>query len=193
MVTSSSKIADGAFLCGKDAFDRAPPERAPRDIEHLSVESRSGGGYMGQLTQPIAVSARQSRMPSLWTRISSTCAVEPSRRSCRSRRMPLVMASATISDATPAATPAIEMAVMTADHRLSPLGPQVSRRNEEFKAHVSQAFLGLLQFNMQAGTSAQRSLRDEPLSRRSYTRTVSMCSRAGGTVFSSVGKGARKS
>ena len=36
----------------------------------------------------------------------------PSRRSCRSWRNPLLIASATTSEATPAATPTIEMPVM---------------------------------------------------------------------------------
>src|SRR5579864_574299 len=38
--------------------------------------------------------------------------VDPSRRCCRSCRKPLLIASAMTSDATPAATPAIEMPVM---------------------------------------------------------------------------------
>src|ERR1039457_65919 len=52
-------------------------------------------------------------MPSSFTRISCTCALDPSSRSCRSRFMPLVMASAMTSAATPAATPAMEMVVTT--------------------------------------------------------------------------------
>jgi hypothetical protein len=41
------------------------------------------------------------------------CEVEPSRRSCKSWRNPLLMASAMMSEATPAATPTMEMTVMT--------------------------------------------------------------------------------
>jgi hypothetical protein len=52
-------------------------------------------------------------MPSSWTRMSDTCAVELNSRSCRSRFMPVVMASAMMSEATPTATPAIEIAVIT--------------------------------------------------------------------------------
>src|ERR1035437_2848941 len=55
----------------------------------------------------------ESRMPSASTRIRSTWAETPSRRSCRSRLMPLVMARAMRSAATPAATPAMEMMVTT--------------------------------------------------------------------------------
>src|SRR5512146_1053798 len=58
-------------------------------------------------------SGRQSRMPSACVRIRSTWADEPSSLSCRSCRMPFVMARAMISAATPAATPATEMAVTT--------------------------------------------------------------------------------
>src|ERR1700743_2400309 len=52
-------------------------------------------------------------MPSPTVRISSTCEGDPSKRTCRSRRIPVVIASAMISAATPAATPATEIAVIT--------------------------------------------------------------------------------
>src|ERR671923_66991 len=41
-----------------------------------------------------------------------TCELEPKRRSCKSWRKPLLMARAMTSEATPAATPAIEIPVM---------------------------------------------------------------------------------
>ena len=51
-------------------------------------------------------------MPSSATRSRLMCEVDPIRRSCRSWRNPLLMARATMSEATPAATPRIEMPVM---------------------------------------------------------------------------------
>src|SRR5579872_1875280 len=60
----------------------------------------------------LSINGRQLRRPSLWMRSKLMCEVEPSRRSCRSCRNPLFIASAMTSDATPAATPAMEMAVM---------------------------------------------------------------------------------
>ncbi len=49
--------------------------------------------------------------------------------------MPLVMASAMMSAATPAATPAMEMSGDHADHRLPPLGPEVARRKKKLESH----------------------------------------------------------
>ena len=54
----------------------------------------------------------QSLMPSSATRWRLMCDVEPSKRCWRSWRNPLLMARATTSEATPAATPATEMPVM---------------------------------------------------------------------------------
>jgi len=51
-------------------------------------------------------------MPSSATRSRLICEVEPMRRSCKSCRKPLLMASATMSEATPAETPTIEMPVI---------------------------------------------------------------------------------
>src|SRR5271165_1758014 len=55
----------------------------------------------------------QLRIPSASTRSRLMCDDEPSSRSWRSWRKPLLMASAMIRAATPAATPTIEMIVMT--------------------------------------------------------------------------------
>src|ERR1700733_4404924 len=52
-------------------------------------------------------------MTSFCTRIRSTCAVELTSRSRRSRLMPLVMASEMISEATPTATHTMEMTLIT--------------------------------------------------------------------------------
>src|SRR5258708_2910771 len=51
-------------------------------------------------------------MPSSATRSRLMCEVEPSKRCCKSWRKPLLMAKATIREATPAATPAIEIPVI---------------------------------------------------------------------------------
>ena len=77
----------------------------------------------------------QLRMPSASTRISCTCAELPSSRSCRSRRMPLVIASAIISAATPAATPGNGDSGDYAHHGLPPLGFQVPRRQKQLESH----------------------------------------------------------
>jgi len=52
-------------------------------------------------------------MPSPAVRISITCAVDPTSFSCISRRIPLVIANAIISEATPAITPITEISVIT--------------------------------------------------------------------------------
>jgi len=74
-------------------------------------------------------------MPSLSTLSKLMCAVEPSSRACKSWRKPLLMASATISEATPAATPRMEIAGDNADERLAAFGAKVAGRDEEFEAH----------------------------------------------------------
>ena len=51
-------------------------------------------------------------MPSSATRSRLTWELDPNKRCCKSWRKPLLMANATMSDATPAATPATEIAVM---------------------------------------------------------------------------------
>ena len=51
-------------------------------------------------------------MPSSAMRCKLMCDVEPSSRCCKSCRNPLVMAMATTSEATPAATPTMEIPVM---------------------------------------------------------------------------------
>ena len=56
---------------------------------------------------------RQSRMPSASMRISSMWADGAHQTVLKSRRIPLVMARAMMSAATPAATPAMEMVVTT--------------------------------------------------------------------------------
>ena len=105
-------VGDGALVGGDDAVDeRAAGACAARD-EDLFVEAGSGGGDMGQGAQ-----AGEQRTP-----VADAVAGDAhehdvrggaDRRSCRSRRMPLVMARAMMSEATPAATPMTEMAVMT--------------------------------------------------------------------------------
>ena len=74
-------------------------------------------------------------MPSSAMRSRLMWELDPMRRSCKSCRKPLLMASATISEATPAATPAIEMPVMMPVNSLTALGAQVAGGDEEFKAH----------------------------------------------------------
>ena len=49
--------------------------------------------------------------------------------------MPLVMARAMISEATPAATPAMEMSGDDAHHRLAALGPEITRGDKKLEAH----------------------------------------------------------
>src|SRR5579884_939714 len=58
-------------------------------------------------------SCSQFLIPSLAVRSRLMCDDDPSRRCCKSWRNPLLIASAMISDATPAATPAIEIPVIT--------------------------------------------------------------------------------
>src|SRR6185437_14214541 len=58
------------------------------------------------------ISGRQSLMPSPMVRINCKCDVDDKRRSCKSWRKPLLIASAMTREATPATTPMIEMIVM---------------------------------------------------------------------------------
>jgi len=59
-----------------------------------------------------SIKAGQSRIPSSAIRCKLICEVAPNSRCCKSCRNPLLMASATINDATPAATPTTEIPVM---------------------------------------------------------------------------------
>ncbi len=82
-----------------------------------------------------AISGGQSLMPSSAMRCRLMCEVEPRRRCCRSWRNPLLMARATTSEATPAATPSNGDAGDDPDERLAALGAKVAGRDEEFEAH----------------------------------------------------------
>ena len=89
----------------------APRARGPREIRTCSKMAGAAATTWGCLERR-SMSAGQSLMPSSAMRCRLMCDVEPSRRCCRSWRNPLVMAMATTSEATPAATPAMEMPVM---------------------------------------------------------------------------------
>ena len=89
----------------------APPERAPRGDENLAVETggdglhvRNSGEALHQGSPVVDAVPGDAEQFDVGGRA-------PTRRSCRSRRIPLVMASATMSAATPAATPMTEIAV----------------------------------------------------------------------------------
>ena len=89
----------------------APRARGPREISTCSKMAGAAATTCGCFERR-SISAGQSLMPSSAMRCRLMCEVEPSRRCCRSWRNPLLMASATTSEATPAATPTIEMPVM---------------------------------------------------------------------------------
>ena len=89
----------------------APRARGPREIRTCSKMAGAAATMCGCLERR-SRSAGQSLMPSSAMRCRVMCDVEPSRRCWRSWRNPLVMAMATTSEATPAATPAMEMPVM---------------------------------------------------------------------------------
>src|SRR5690349_9532015 len=93
---------------GTMPFRSAPPERAPLEIRTSSYKAGAAACTCGCFSIWV-VSSRQFRMPSLCTRIRLICAVERIRLFSRSWRKPLLIARATISEATPAATPATEI------------------------------------------------------------------------------------
>src|SRR5581483_646154 len=90
----------------------APPSRGPRATSTCSHNPGEAAITCGTLLRRSS-SGRHSRMPMPLACINSICALESTSLSCRSRCMPLVMASATINAATPAVTPATEIAVTT--------------------------------------------------------------------------------
>ena len=116
----------------------APPARAPvaRDQDRF-IEAGRRRHDMRQLLQPIRAAVASLGCRRSWRPIRSTCDVElRAARSCRSRRVPLVMASAKISDAHPHRHARNRDPRNDPDHRLAPLGPQIPRRNKKFEPHA---------------------------------------------------------
>ena len=89
----------------------APRARGPREINTCSKMAGAAATTCGCL-ESRSISAGQSLIPSSATRCRLMCEVDPSSRCCKSWRKPLLMASATTSEATPAATPMMDIPVM---------------------------------------------------------------------------------
>ena len=119
---SSNAVAEPSFTVlsksptlrsydGITPLSTAPRARGPREIRTCSKIAGAAATTCGCFERRSST-AGQSLMPSSATRIRLMCEVEPSKRCCKSWRNPLLMANATIREATPAATPAIEMPVI---------------------------------------------------------------------------------
>src|SRR5712692_7705597 len=105
-----------------------------------------------------SIRGRQSLMPSLWIRSKLTWEVDPSRRSCRSWRNPLLMASAITREATPAATPAMEMPVITpmkAWRRLALRYRVATKSSKRIREAISRQLLAFGQFDYSDGVRVQ--------------------------------------
>ena len=92
-------------------FRTAPRARGPREMRTCSKIAGAAATTCGCL-ESRSMRGGHALMPSSAIRWRVMCEVEPSRRCCRSWRKPLLIASATIKEATPAATPTTEIPVM---------------------------------------------------------------------------------